>query len=46
MIKGQSEGAGGTSSSDTALEDWWTYGLSIHLRTEGHSPKQVRSPSL
>lgn len=35
MIKGQPEGVGGTNSSDTALEDLWTYGLSIHQLRAG-----------
>lgn len=44
MVKGQTEGVGGTNSSDTALEDLWTYGLSIHqLRTGKRCPKQLRA---
>lgn len=40
MIEGQSEGVGGTNSSDTALEDLWTYGLSTHqLRAGKYRPK-------
>lgn len=40
MVKGQSEGVGGTNSSETALEDLWSYGLSIHqLRTGEHNSK-------
>lgn len=40
MVKDQSGGEGGTSSSGTAPEALWTNGLSTHhLRTGGHSPK-------
>lgn len=46
-VEGQPEGVGGTNSSDTALEDLRTYGLSIHqLKTGRYRPKQLRSQSL